>query len=109
MKDLERFGNLLNEQDNPIVIREFEQSAISQGRRYYRDGFQVYLLDDILAVAKMSNGKITRYTLLGNRDEYKQVYTGSRDSVDIMEQALYHGACILTRRAGQTIGLNYNI
>ena len=108
MKDLQRFGNLLNEQDNPILIKDFEEVAIPQKK--YRDGnIQLYIYEDMLAVATLNKGKITRYTLLGNRDEYKTMYSGSRATEDIFRQALWHGACILTRRAGITIGLDYNL
>jgi len=111
MKDLNRFGNLINEQDNPIVIRDIEKLAISQGRKYYRDNIQVYLWDNLIVVARVKyyGGKITRYTILGDRDDYRVLYTNSRDSEDILKQALWHGACILTRRAGITIGLDYNL
>ena len=108
MKDLQRFGNLLNEQDNPILIKDFEKIAIPQ-RKYRADNVQLYMYEDILAVATLNKGKITRYTLLGNRDEYKTMYSGSRATEDIFRQALWHGACILTRRAGNTIGLDYNL
>jgi hypothetical protein len=111
MKDLQRFGNLINEQDNPIVIRDIEKLAVSQGRKYYRDNIQVYLWDNLIVVARVKyyGGKITRYTILGDRDDYRVLYTNSRDSEDILKQALWHGACILTRRAGNTIGLDYNL
>lgn len=109
MKDLNRFGNLLNEQDNPILIRDFEREAHSLGRNYYRDGFQVYIYNEYIAVAKISHSKITRYTLIEKEENYRLLYSGSRERHDILLQALYQGACILTRRAGMTIGLNYNI
>lgn len=109
MTKLQRFGNLLNEQDNPIVIKDFEQEAHSLGRNYYGDGFQVYLYNGYIAVAKISHSKITRYTLIEREDDYRLMYSGSRERHDLLLQALYQGACVLTRRAGQTIGLDYNI
>lgn len=109
MKNLERFGNLLNEQDNPIVIKDFEQEAHSLGRNYYRDGFQVYTYNGYIAVAKISHSKITRFTLIEEEENYRLLYSGGRDRHELLLQALYQGACILTRRAGKTIGLDYNI
>ena len=108
MKKVEYFGNLINEQVNLERIRDFENKAIPQ--KNYRSGvFQVYLLDDEIAVARKKGNKITRYTVLGKREDYRTIYTNSRDSVDILKQALYHGACILTNRGGKAIGLGYDL
>ena len=109
MKNQQRFGNLLNEQSNPILIRDFEKEAYSLGRNYYRGGFQVYIYGEYIAVAKISHSRITRYTLIDKEENYRLLYSGGRDRHELLLQALYQGACILTRRAGKTIGLSYNL
>lgn len=108
--EVKYFGNLLNEQVHEESIKDFLKRAVPQ-EKYKADNFQVYLLDDEVAVARLSskNSKVIRYTILGNRYSYKQMYTNSHESEDIFRQALYHGACILTRRNGKSIGLGYDL
>lgn len=109
-KELQFFGNLINEQVKQGSIADFLKVAVPQ--KNYREGqFQVYLLDNEIAVGRLSSkdNKTIRYTILGDRDTYRQMYTNSRDSEDIFRQALYHGACILTNRNGKAIGLGYDL
>ena len=108
MRDTKYFGNLINERQTPYKIREFEERAIAQ-RKFRDKGFQLYIIDDNYAVARVKNGKVTRYTIVGNMDDYKELYTNSRSSEDVCRQALWHGACLLTRRAGRPIGLGYDL
>jgi len=108
MKEVNYFGNLINERQTPYKIREFEARAIAQ-KKFRDKGYQLYIIDDNYAVARVKNGKITRYTILGDIDNYKELYTNSRDNEAVCRQALYHGACLLTRRAGKTIGLGYDL
>lgn len=109
-KDVKRFGNLINEQVKESTVREFLERAIPQ-KNYKADSFQVYLLDDEIAVARISrkSDKVIRYCILGDRETYRQLYTNSRNNEDIFRQALYHGACILTNRNGKSIGLGYDL
>jgi len=108
MRDTKYFGNLINERQTPYKIREFEERAIAQ-KKFRDKGLQLYIIDDNYAVARVKNGKVTRYTILGDIDGYKELYTNSRDNEAVCRQALYHGACLLTRRAGRTIGLGYDL
>ena len=108
MKEVNYFGNLINERQTPYKIREFEARAIAQ-KKFRDKGLQLYIIDNNYAVARVKNGKITRYTILGDIDNYKELYTNSRDNEAVCRQALYHGACLLTRRAGKTIGLGYDL
>jgi len=108
MKEVNYFGNLINERQTPYKIREFEERAVIQ-RKFRDKGLQLYIIDNNYAVARVKNGKITRYTILGDIDNYKELYTNSRDNEAVCRQALYHGACLLTRRAGRTIGLGYDL
>ena len=108
MRDTKYFGNLINERQTPYKIREFEERAIAQ-KKFRDKGLQLYIIDNNYAVARVKNGKVTRYTIVGNMDDYKELYTNSRDNDDVCRQALYHGACLLTRRAGKTIGLGYDL
>jgi len=108
MKEVNYFGNLINERQTPYKIREFEERAVIQ-RKFRDKGLQLYIIDNNYAVARVKNGKITRYTILGDIDNYKELYTNSRDNEAVCRQALYHGACLLTRRAGKTIGLGYDL
>lgn len=109
-KEVNYFGNLINEQVKQGTIAEFLKVAIPQ--KHYKDSqFQVYLLGNEIAVGRISSktDKIIRYCILGDRETYRQLYTNSRNNEDIFRQALYHGACILTNRNGKSIGLGYDL
>ena len=108
MRKIDYFGNLINEKINPFTIGEFESRAIAQ-KKWRVANYGLYIIDDRYAVARLKGGKITRFTIVGEIENYRTLYTNSRDSDSVCRQALYHGACILTKRGGKTIGLGYDI
>lgn len=102
MKRVEYFGNLLNEKINPYPLKQFVAEAMPQGKQCGR--YRLYIIDNYYAVAKLEKGAVKDYCLVGNLDEYKRVYTNSKDATDTKEQALYHGVCLL-----EEVGLGYDL
>lgn len=101
-KEVEYFGNLINEKINPYTLTEFRKGARVQPNQ--KGMYQLYIINEEYAVCKMLNGVITDYCIIADIQEYKQLYTNSKCTIDLTKQALYHGVCIL-----EGIGLGYDL
>lgn len=101
MKDVEMFGNLLNQVLKPYSLKYVRDNAQLQGQKGM---YQLAIIDDEYIVVKCLGGTITDYCIIDTRDNYKELYTNSKDSQAVRRQALYHGTCLL-----EGYGLGYDL
>lgn len=108
MQEIKYFGNLINEKVKPVPLKEFKEKAIPQ-QKWKAEGYMLYILDNKYAVARLKGSKILDYCIVGDVDDYRELYTNNKSSESKCRQALYHGVCLLTRRKRKTIGLGYDV